>query len=91
MIELPITEPAETRRRKPDWLRVKLPIGEKYKHVRNLVDIASKGGNYLLNVSPTGAGVILPQAVERLKQIGEWMKINSESIYGTTGSPFKPT
>ncbi len=38
MIELPITEPAEPRRRKPDWLRVKLPIGEKYKHVRNLVD-----------------------------------------------------
>ena len=38
MIELPIAEPAEPRRRKPDWLRVKLPIGEKYKHVRNLVD-----------------------------------------------------
>ncbi len=38
MIELPIAEPAEPRRRKPEWLRVKLPIGEKYKHVRNLVD-----------------------------------------------------
>jgi lipoyl synthase len=38
MIELPITEPAEPRRRKPEWLRVKLPIGEKYKHVRSLVD-----------------------------------------------------
>ncbi|MBI5917116.1 MAG: lipoyl synthase [Bacteroidetes bacterium] len=38
MIELPIAEPAEPRRRKPDWLRVKLPIGEKYKHVRQLVD-----------------------------------------------------
>jgi lipoic acid synthetase len=38
MIELPIAEPAESRRRKPDWLRVKLPIGEKYKHVRSLVD-----------------------------------------------------
>ncbi len=38
MIELPIAETAEPRRRKPDWLRVKLPIGEKYKHVRNLVD-----------------------------------------------------
>ncbi len=38
MIELPIAEPAEPRRRKPDWLRVKLPIGEKFKHVRNLVD-----------------------------------------------------
>jgi len=57
--------------------------------IRNLADIASKGGNYLLNVSPTGEGVILPQAQERLKEIGEWMRVNSDSIYGTTGSPFK--
>ena len=56
--------------------------------IRNLVDIASKGGNYLLNVSPTGQGTLLPQATERLKAIGQWMKINSESIYGTTASPF---
>lgn len=57
--------------------------------IRNLADIASKGGNYLLNVSPTGEGTVLPQAVERLKQIGEWMKVNGDSIYGTTQSPFK--
>ena len=56
--------------------------------IRNLADIASKGGNYLLNVSPTGTGALLPQATERLKAIGEWMKTNSESIYGTTASPF---
>lgn len=57
--------------------------------IRNLADIASKGGNYLLNVSPTGEGVILPQAVERLVQIGAWMKVNGDSIYGTTASPFR--
>lgn len=56
--------------------------------IQNLVDIASKGGNYLLNVSPTGKGDLLPQATERLRAIGKWMKVNSESIYGTTGSPF---
>lgn len=56
--------------------------------IRNLVDIASKGGNYLLNVSPTGDGTLLPEAVERLHAIGQWMQINSESIYGTTASPF---
>lgn len=38
MLELPIVESKETRHRKPDWLRVKLPIGEKFKHVRRLVD-----------------------------------------------------
>ncbi|MEY3051799.1 MAG: hypothetical protein RLY31_1584 [Bacteroidota bacterium] len=38
MIELPVTESPEQRRRRPEWLRVKLPIGEKYKHVRQLVD-----------------------------------------------------
>ncbi len=38
MIELPIVDRKEPRRRKPDWLRVKLPIGEKYKKVRALVD-----------------------------------------------------
>jgi len=56
--------------------------------VRNLVDIVSKGGNYLLNVSPTGEGILLPQSVASLKGIGQWMKNNSESIYGTTASPF---
>lgn len=55
--------------------------------IRNLVDIVSKGGNYLLNVSPTGSGALLPQATERLEAIGAWVDANGESIYGTTASP----
>jgi alpha-L-fucosidase len=56
--------------------------------IRNLVDIVSKGGNYLLNVGPTAEGVIPAPSVERLGAIGQWMKVNSEAIYGTTASPF---
>jgi alpha-L-fucosidase len=56
--------------------------------IRNLVDIASKGGNYLLNVGPTAEGEIPEASIERLKAVGAWMKVNGESIYGTKASPF---
>jgi alpha-L-fucosidase len=56
--------------------------------IRNLVDIVSKGGNYLLNVGPTAEGEIPAPSIERLKEIGAWMKINGNAIYGTTASPF---
>jgi alpha-L-fucosidase len=55
--------------------------------LRKLADIASKGGNFLLNVGPTAEGLIPAPSIERLAAIGEWMKVNSESIYGTTASP----
>ncbi|NQU54873.1 MAG: alpha-L-fucosidase [Bacteroidetes bacterium] len=56
--------------------------------IRMLVDIASKGGNLLLNVGPTPEGLFPEPSIDRLKQIGLWMQQNSESIYGTTASPF---
>ncbi len=56
--------------------------------VRNLVDIASKGGNYLLNVGPKADGTFPQQSIDLLKEMGAWMNINGESIYGTTASPF---
>lgn len=55
--------------------------------LRNLVDIVSKGGNYLLNVGPTAEGLIPQPSVERLAAMGKWLKVNGESIYGTTASP----
>jgi alpha-L-fucosidase len=56
--------------------------------VRNLIDCASKGGNYLLNVGPTSEGLIPGPSVERLAAMGRWMKVNREAIYGTEASPF---
>ena len=56
--------------------------------VRNLVDIASKGGNYLLNVGPTAEGEIPAPSVERLQAMARWMKANGDAIHGTQASPF---
>lgn len=51
--------------------------------VHNLVDIAAKGGNYLLNIGPTAEGLIPRPSEKRLKKIGEWLDINGEAIYTT--------
>ncbi len=57
--------------------------------IRTLVDVASKGGNFLLNVGPTALGEIPAASVERLEAIGRWLDTNGESIYGTSASPFE--
>ena len=57
--------------------------------LRNLIDIVSKGGNYLLNVGPTAEGVIPEPEVQRLREVGRWMDINGEAIHGAAAGPFK--
>jgi alpha-L-fucosidase len=57
--------------------------------IRKLADIASKGGNFLLNVGPTSEGLLPQPGIDRLRALGEWTKINGESIYATEASPFK--
>ena len=55
--------------------------------IRNLVDIASKGGNYLLNIGPKGDGSIPKESIEIMAAVGKWMDVNAESIRGTVASP----
>jgi alpha-L-fucosidase len=57
--------------------------------VQKLADIASKGGNYLLNVGPTADGVIPRPSVERMRAVGAWLATNGRSVYGTRPGPLQ--
>ena len=56
--------------------------------LRNLIDIASKGGNYLLNIGPDSKGNVPPAEIERLHEVGRWSAVNGEAIYGTNPTLF---
>lgn len=56
--------------------------------IRQMVQVVSRGGNYLLNVGPTATGIIPEPSVKRLHQVGEWLKKNSEAVYGNGPGPF---
>lgn len=58
--------------------------------LHTLIKTVGGGGNLLLNVGPMPDGRIEPKQVERLKEMGDWLKKNGESVYGTTGGPYKP-
>lgn len=58
--------------------------------IRMLIDSVSKGGNMLLNVGPTGRGEFDPKAINRLRAIGEWMRLHGRSIYDCTASDYTP-
>jgi alpha-L-fucosidase len=52
--------------------------------ISQLVEINSKGGNYLLNIGPKADGTFPQESIDRLAEMGKWMKINGEAVYGTT-------
>jgi alpha-L-fucosidase len=53
-----------------------------------LVDIVSKGGNYLLNVGPMADGIIPQPSQDILRAVGSWLKVNGEAVYGAGATPF---
>lgn len=71
-----------------DWGFVNHPRWKSPQRVINtLVEIVAKGGNMVLGVGPTPEGLIQPEAVSRLKEIGQWLKKYGRAIYGTTITP----
>ncbi|WP_211259738.1 alpha-L-fucosidase [Pseudalgibacter alginicilyticus] len=56
--------------------------------IQKLVDIVSKGGNFLLNIGPDGFGRFPAESIRRLDAMGEWTKKNGEAIYGAKASPY---
>ena len=57
--------------------------------LRSLIDVVSRGGNYLLNIGPDGTGAVVPFERDVLLQIGKWLEENGDAIYGTQPSPYK--
>ena len=61
--------------------------GDKYKTIkgviRDMVEVVSRNGNFLINIGPKADGSLVPEQVERLKAMGEWLKINGDAIYGS--------
>lgn len=56
--------------------------------IHELVDVVSRGGNFLLNIGPKSDGSIPEESIRLFKEIGKWMKTNGEAIYGTRANPF---
>ena len=57
--------------------------------IRSLVDVVSRGGNYLLNIGPQADGSVVQFEAEVLKKMGEWLKINGDAVYSASPSPFR--
>lgn len=61
--------------------------GDRYKSiegvVHEMIEVVSRNGNFLINIGPRGDGTLVPEQVERLRAMGDWLKINGDAIYGT--------
>ena len=63
--------------------------GKINEHILRLVEVISRGGNYILNIGPKGDGSVVPFEASLLEGVGKWIKVNGEAIYGTQPQPFR--
>jgi len=73
------------------WGYKDVPARPLHKIIEELTNTVCRDGNFLLNVGPRADGTIAPDQLFRLHEIGAWMKVNGEAIYGTRGGPLLPT
>jgi alpha-L-fucosidase len=71
------------------WQERKDLAGKTNEHLLKLVEVVSRGGNYILNIGPRGDGTVVEFEADVLHGIGAWVKANSEAIYGTGAQPFR--
>jgi len=72
------------------WHGFQAPVISFEECVRRLAACACGNGNLLMNIGPMPTGQIDPREADRLQRVGVWLRQNGESIYGTTGGPYKP-
>jgi alpha-L-fucosidase len=63
--------------------------GKIRENILRLVEVVSRGGNYILNIGPEGDGSVVPYEADVLHGIGRWMSRNGQAIYGTSAQPFR--
>ena len=67
-----------------------VPLDDKiHEHILRLVKVASRGGNYILNIGPEGDGSVVPYEADVLRGVGKWLRQNGEAIYDTSPQPFR--
>ena len=71
------------------WQERKDLAGKTNEHLLKLVEVVSRGGNYILNIGPRGDGTVVDFEADVLRGVGSWVKANSEAIYGTGAQPFR--
>ncbi|MDR3719629.1 MAG: alpha-L-fucosidase [Bryobacteraceae bacterium] len=71
------------------WQERKDLAGKTNEHLLKLVEVVSRGGNYILNIGPRGDGTVVEFEADVLRGVGKWVKANAEAIYGTGAQPFR--